>query len=236
MGGNLEFTLVNFAIWFDPKFRTFLFQVIAAIGFSLIVLACLLKLSSQVIGLIGLMIIGGHGLFALLPPGNPLTPLFSLTPYQMAPQLTLIIAYPLIPWLGILLAGYGAGPLFTQAAATRKNIFLKIGLATLTLFTTLRMLNLYGDPAKWSGQRTGLFTLLSFLNVSKYPPSLLFTLLTLGAMFLLLAWTEGKNNGVVRMLMVYGRVPLFYYLLHLYLLHLLMFVMVFLQGYGWADL
>ncbi|MFN0123908.1 MAG: DUF1624 domain-containing protein [Blastocatellia bacterium] len=236
----LEFTLVNFAIWFDPKFRTFLFQVIAAIGFSLIVLACLLKLSSRVIGLIGLIIMGGHGLFALLSPGiaapprSALAPLFSLTPLQISPQLTLVIAYPLIPWLGILLAGYGAGQLF--ARVDRKAVFVKIGLAALAFFTALRFLNLYGDPAKWSAQRNGLFTVLSFFNVSKYPPSLLFTLLTLGVMFLLLALAEGKENRLGDVLMVYGKVPLFYYLLHLYLLHLLMFVMVFWQGYGWSDM
>ncbi|NOT59369.1 MAG: DUF1624 domain-containing protein, partial [Acidobacteria bacterium] len=117
----LEFTLVNFAIWFDPKFRTFLFQVIAAIGFSFIALALLLKLSPKIIGLIGATIIFGHGLLPLLPLGNNwplrlvLSPLFALTPYQLAPQLTLVIAYPLIPWLGILLAGFAAGQFFERA-------------------------------------------------------------------------------------------------------------------------
>ncbi len=238
----LEFTLVNFAVWFDPKFRTFIFQVIAAIGFSFIVLACLLKLSSKAIGLIGAVIIFGHGLLPLFPLGNnsllklALTPLFTLTPYQLSPQLTLVIAYPLIPWLGILLVGFSAGKFFEHAHAERKSVFLKIGAGALALFAVLRFINMYGDPAKWSVQLNGLFTVLSFFNVSKYPPSLLFTLMTLGVMFLLLGWAENMKGRFGKMLTVYGKVPLFYYLLHLYLLHLLMFVMVFWQGYRWSDM
>jgi uncharacterized membrane protein len=234
----LEFTLVNFAIWFDPKFRTFLFQVIAAIGFSFIVLAFLLKLSPKVIGFIGAIIIFCHGLLPLFSFANnsPLRSLFTLTPYQLSPQLTLVIAYPLIPWLGILLVGFAAGELFEHAHAERQSVFLKLGVAALALFTVLRFINVYGDPAKWSMQRTGLFTVLSFFNVSKYPPSLLFTLMTLGVMFLLLALAENLNQRLSKMLTAYGRVPLFYYLLHLYLIHLLMFVMVFWQGFGWSDL
>lgn len=238
----LEFTLVNFAIWFDPKFRTFLFQVIAAIGFGFIMLAFLLKLSPRVIGIIGAIIIFGHGLVPLIPLGNDsllrrvLAPLFGLTVYQLPPHITLVIGYPLIPWLGILLVGYAAGQLFERSESERKNLLLKIGLAALALFTVLRFINVYGDPAKWSGQRNGLFTVLSFFNVSKYPPSLLFTLLTLGAMFLLLALAENLQGVLSNIFITYGRVPLFYYLIHLYLIHLLMFVMVLMQGYRWSDM
>jgi hypothetical protein len=148
----------------------------------------------------------------------------------------LVIAYPPIPWLGLLLLGYAAGQLFECPAATRDKLMLKIGGGALALFAVLRFSNLYGDPAKWAGQRTRLLTGLSFLNVTKYPPSLLFALLTLGVMFLLLAWAARFPPFVNRIFTVYGRVPLFYYLLHFYLLHLLMFGMVFWQGYHWSDL
>jgi uncharacterized membrane protein len=238
----LEFTLVNFAIWFDPLFRTFLFQVIAAIGFSFLILALLLKLPPKTIGLIGLVIIFGHDLLRSLLLSRDfalksmLTPLFGLASFPITSHSTLVIGYPPIPWLGILLVGFAAGSIFEREEAERKSLFLKIGLVALALFAVLRFSNVYGDSVKWSVQKNGLFTLLSFLNVSKYPPSLLFALLTLGTMFLLLARAERLQGVWSGVLIIYGKVPLFYYFLHLYLIHLLMFVMVFLQGYHWADL
>lgn len=238
----LEFTLVNFALWFDLKFRTFMFQVIAAIGCSFILLALMLKWSARTIGWIGAVIVAGHNILPLLPLRNDsplrlaLSPLFSLTVYPLTPNLTLIIAYPLIPWLGILLLGYAAGTIFERSESEQRSWLLKIGSTALLLFTVLRFLNVYGDPAQWSGQRNAVFTLLSFLNLTKYPPSLLFTLLTLGVMFLVLAFAGKLQNLFSRVIIIYGRVPLLYYLLHFYLIHILMFVMVFLQGYGWSDL
>ncbi len=238
----LEFTLVNFALWFDIQFRTLLFQVIAAIGFSFIVLALLLKFSPKVIGIIGVIIILGHDLLPLIPLSDNsalkaiLMPFFGPASFQLTPHLTFVIGYPLIPWLGILLAGFAAGKLFELSETERKSACLKIGLAALALFAVIRFSNFYGDPSKWSVQRNSLFTFLSFLNTSKYPPSLLFTLMTLGAMFLLLSFVENIKNTFSRVITVYGKVPLFYFLIHLYLIHLLMFVMVFLQGYQWSDL
>ena len=238
----LEFTLVNFALWFDIQFRTLLFQVIAAIGFSFIVLALLLKFSPKVIGIIGVIIILGHDLLPLIPLSDNsalkviLTPFFGPASFQLTPHLTFVIGYPLIPWLGILLAGFAAGKLFELSETERKSACLKIGLAALALFAVIRFSNFYGDPSKWSVQRNSLFTFLSFLNTSKYPPSLLFTLMTLGAMFLLLSFVENIKNTFSRVITGYGKVPLFYFLIHLYLIHLLMFVMVFLQGYQWSDL
>ena len=238
----LEFTFINFALWFDIKFHNLIFQVIAAIGFSFMVLALLLPLSIRTIGIIGLVIIFGHDLFFLLPLKDYPTlqaiimPLFNLTIYQVSSYLTLIIAYPLIPWLGILLTGYAAGRLFELPTAERKRLFLKIGFIALALFVVLRFINIYGDPAKWSAQPSSLFTVLSFFNVSKYPPSLLFTLMTLSGMFLAFSWFENAENRFTRIMTTYGKVPMFYYLPHLYLLHILMFIMVFLQGYTWSDM
>jgi uncharacterized membrane protein len=238
----LEFTLINFALWFDIKFHNLIFQVIAAIGFSFMVLALLLPLSTRTIGIIGLVIIFGHDLFFLLPLKNYptlqaiLMPLFNLTIYQVSTHLTFLLAYPVIPWLGILLTGYAAGRLFELPTAERKGLFLKMGFAALTLFVVLRFINVYGDPAKWSVQASKVYTVLSFFNVSKYPPSLLFTLMTLSGMFLALAAVENADNRFTRIMTTYGKVPMFYYLPHLYLLHILMFMMVFLQGYTWSDM
>ena len=238
----LEFTLVNFAIWFDLQFRTITFQVIAAIGLSFILLALCLKFSTKTIGVIGAIIIFAHDLLPLIPFSKDstlkavLSPLFTLTVFPLPPHFTLLISYPPIPWLGILLTGFAAGKLFELPEAERKNTFLNIGLAALALFAVLRLSNFYGDPAKWSGQKNSLFTLLSFLNVSKYPPSLLFTLMTLGTMFIVLSYAEDIKNIFSKVFITYGEVPLFYFIIHFYVIHLLMFVMVFLQGYRWADM
>lgn len=238
----LEFTLINFAIWFDPHFGTLIFQVIAAIGCGFLVLALLAGRSVRTLGLLGALIVAGHNLLPLLPlsNGSPvklvLQPLFAVSAYPLTKHLTFVMAYPPIPWLGILLLGYAAGPLFERPAAVQSKLLLRLGGGALALFALLRWSNLYGDPSKWSGQRTGLLTALSFLNVTKYPPSLLFSLLTLGVMFLGLAWAAKAPPVLNRFMTVYGQVPLFYYLLHFYLLHVLMFGMVFWQGYGWSEL
>jgi uncharacterized membrane protein len=238
----LEFTVINFGIWFDIKFRTSLFQVIAAIGLGFMVLACVLKLPARTIGVIGLLILLGHNLLVYLPlaAGSFLqvtrSALFSPNAYQVSAQYLFVVGYPPVPWLGIMLAGFGCGTLFELAPAKRKALFLKAGLMILVLFTLLRLLNIYGDPAPWFPQKNTLFTLLSFLNTTKYPPSLLFAAMTLGLMCLILAFSEGLKNPFSRFITVYGRVPLFYYLLHWYLLHTLMLLLMFLQGYHWSDL
>jgi len=238
----LECTIVTFGVWFDLQFRTLLLQVIAAIGLSFIILAFLIRLPTKVIGLIGFIILLGHNLLAFLPVANKspvyqiLLALFSPNVFAVTPQFTVILAYPLVPWLGIMLVGFSAGPLFYRNLAVRKPLFFKIGLAALVFFVLLRFTNLYGDPAPWSVKKNAVFTFLSFINITKYPPSLLFCCVTLGIMFLILSFAEELKGKLAKIIIVYGRVPLFYYILHWYLLHLIMLVVVFLQGYQWADL
>jgi uncharacterized membrane protein len=238
----IEFTLINFAIWFDLHFRILLFEVIAAIGFGFIILSLLLKLPVWFIGLIGLLIIFGHNFLSGLEFENHpvlkqvLTPLINFNLYQVSPRFTFIISYPFIPWFGIMLTGYATGRLFELPAERRKKIFLSIGLSALILFVLLRFLNYYGDQSRWSVQKNELFTFLSFINVSKYPPSLLFSLMTLGVMFLIFHRADDLNKGFKRIVGVYGRVPFFYFLLHLYIIHCLMIIIMLLQGYHWADL
>jgi uncharacterized membrane protein len=236
----LEFTLVNFALWFDLQFRSMIFQVIAAIGFGFIVLSLLLKVSPRIIGILGLIIIFGHGLMQYIPfaEHSPLKTVlgyfFNLTAAPISPNFFFLVGYPPIPWLGIMLVGFASGELFTKS--NRKALFLRIGAAALSLFIIIRLLNGYGDPSRWAVQKSQFFTFLSFLNVSKYPPSLLFCLSMLGIMFLLLSLAEGSKNKITDIISVYGKVPLFYFLIHLYLIHILMFIMVFLQGFTWSDL
>ncbi len=238
----LEFTLINFALWADIHFRILVFQVIAAIGAGLIIISFLLKLSSRTIGIIGLVIIFGHNLLGNVTfKENPVLKviwsfLFRLDVLTVTPNFTFAILYPIIPWLGIMLAGYGCGQLFLLEDKQRKKTLFFIGICLLAFFTILRLSNFYGDPSPWSVQKNPVFTFLSFINISKYPPSLLYSVITLGFAFLFLALADGVKNGFTRFISVYGKVPLFYYLLHWYLIHSLMFIMVFFQGFTWKDL
>jgi len=238
----IEFTIINFAIWFDLHFRILLFEVIAAIGFGFIILSLLLKLPSWVIGIIGLVIIFGHNLLSGMQFENHpfikqvLFPLINFNLYQIFPRFTFVISYPFIPWFGIMLTGFATGRLFELSSERRKKIFLSIGFSAIIIFVLLRFVNYYGDQSLWSLQKNGLFTFLSFINVSKYPPSLLFSLMTLGVMFLMFYISDGMNNRFIRNASVYGRVPLFYFIIHLYLIHSLMIVIMFLQGFHWPDL
>jgi uncharacterized membrane protein len=238
----LEFTLVNFGIWFDIHFQVFLFGVIAAIGFGFIVLALLLNCSRKTIGLIGLAIIFLQNLVPLVPGDETsifkkiLTPLFSPGVFPFGEGRLFFMGYPPVPWLGIMLVGFASGYFFSLEKRRQKSIFLKIGIASIGLFILLRFINIYGDPVPWSQQKSGLFTFLSFINLTKYPPSLDFCLLFLGTMFLLLSALHEVKNKWTDVMAVYGKVPLFYFLVHWYIIHPLVFVMVFLQGFKASEM
>ncbi|HEV2355906.1 MAG TPA: hypothetical protein VGR89_16770, partial [Puia sp.] len=146
------------------------------------------------------------------------------------------VAYPVLPWLGIMLTGFIAARWFDNPAPRTRRLFLTAGLMAIGLFVVLRFINAYGDPDPWSVQKTGFYTFLSFLNVTKYPPSLLFSLVTLGGLCLVLAASVERDNRMTRILLVYGRVPMFYFIIHLYLIHLILLIVVLLQGYSWSQL
>jgi len=238
----LEFTIVNFALWWDIHFRIIMFQVIATIGFGFIALAFLYRLPPKILAGIGLLIIFGHDLLSqvMLPVDQTarilLSLFFSNGLFPITPNFSLLIAYPVIPWLGILLTGFAAGRIFEMPAEKRKKLLLRAGFAAIGLFLLLRLGNFYGDPAPWTVQRNRIYSVLSFFNVSKYPPSLLYTLIMLGLLFLFLAFLEGKGGVVGRILGVFGKVPLFYYLVHWYVLRSAMFIMVFAEGFHIRDL
>ena len=238
----LEFTLVNFGLSFDIRLRFLFFEVIAAIGSGFIALSFLSRFSPKALLITGLIIIFGHDCISFVP--MPATPalqftgslLFGPGAFPLSPNRVFIVAYPILPWLGIMLTGFAAGRLFERPAAGRKKLFRRIGLAALGAFFLLRAVNIYGDPVHWAVQPTPVFTVLSFLNVSKYPPSLLFTLCMLGILLLILSGLEGRESSLTRILSVYGKTPLFYFLLHFYIIHSLMLLLVLLQGYHFSDL
>jgi uncharacterized membrane protein len=247
----VEFTIMNFGMSFDPKFRFLIFEVIGTIGAGMILLSFLSRLSIRWLLPVTALIFFGHDLLPFPPPMAIAAPNPSLTlsilralawspnNFQVTPQLLFLVAYPILPWMGIMLAGFIAGRWFDRPAQERKRLFLNGGLIALGLFIALRFLNAYGDPDPWSVQKDHLFTILSFLNVTKYPPSLLFSLVTLGGLFLVLAFVEQAtapfarrpSNTLSRILQVFGRVPLFYFIVHFYLIHLLVVFVAFVQGY-----
>lgn len=236
----LEMTLVKFGISFNPDIRFLGFlQVIWVIGVSMIVLAALLHLPKSVIAGFGLLMIATHNLFDSYQvtgwggPGSPVPGIaaklwillhqaFYGFPVFGFPSPIVFVLYPLIPWIGVMAVGYVCGGLYQLDADRRKRLLLVIGGAATLLFIIIRAINLYGDPSPWSHQESTLLTALSFINTSKYPPSLLFLLMTLGPSLMVLAWFESSSVGgrLRDFLVTFGRVPLFFYLLQWYTAHL----------------
>lgn len=250
----IEFTLVNFALFFDLRFRLFLFEVIAAIGTGMILLSLLSRLKAKIILAIAIVLFAGHDLIAFVKmPTNPIlgffgSLLFGPGAFPLGTGRLFVIAYPVLPWLSIMLLGFCVGPVFTRPAAEQRRFLTRTGLAAIALFVVLRFINVYGDPVPWTTQKNGVYTFLSFMNLAKYPPSLLFSLATLGILLLILAAATkipsaadaetpaAGESAAGNILQTYGRVPLFYFIVHLYLIHLIMLVMVIAQGHSWNEL
>lgn len=238
----LEFTLVNLGLYLDPGFHSFIFEVIAAIGFGFIMLSFMSKWSWKTVGIIGLIIICCHNLLPLIPfskdsiVATVISPLFGPGFFSLGAGRSFLMAYPPIPWLGIMLVGFAAGKYFELDSSIRKKIFLRIGWIALLLFVAIRFINIYGDPIPWSAQKNAVYTFLSFMNITKYPPSLLFCLVTLGIMLLLLAKAEQVRGRLAAIVLRYGQVPLFYFLLHFYLIHAIMFFVLWSQGIRWEQM
>ncbi|MFP2908721.1 DUF1624 domain-containing protein [Pyxidicoccus sp. 3LFB2] len=224
----LELTLVNFAWTFSLNPPTFFLQVIWAIGLSMVALAGLLWLPRPALIALGLAIVFGHNLLDPLrfEAGQPGATLWAILHDRGFIQLPwgarARTSYPLAPWIGVIALGYGMGPWFSRQvdAATRRRRLSLVGAGALGLFVVLRLLNGYGEPVPRVDGATPLVTLISFLNLTKYPPSLDFLLLTLGAGALLLASLEHAPSRLLALLTTFGTAPLFFYLVHLYLLHL----------------
>jgi uncharacterized membrane protein len=137
------------------------------------------------------------------------------------PRVLVVDVYPLIPWVGVAAVGYGLGQIYRWPTDRRKAFLLRTGAAVTAGFIVLRAINLYGDPVRWSSQKSVAFTVLSFLNTTKYPPSRLYLLMTLGPALLLLWAIDGKTPRWLQPALIVGKVPMFYYLVHIPLIHLL---------------
>ena len=276
----LEFTLVRFGATFSLDYRSLgmMMQVIWVIGVSMIVLAALIHLPLRVVAGFGLLMIALHNLLdgfhvqGWRGPGSAVpgygAKLFiilhqAFEPFPIAgwPSPVVFVLYPLIPWIGVMAAGYAFGAIYQWNAsrqsnasrqwdaARRRKFLLRLGTAATLLFVVLRAINLCGDPSPWSRQGSTAFTILSFLNTTKYPPSLLFLLMTLGPALLALAWFEsslevshGKSSRTVGLssrrsirgfFVTFGRVPLFFYLLQWPTAHLIGVALHFAAGKPW---
>jgi uncharacterized membrane protein len=232
----LELTLIRFTWTFNFDYGTYLLAgVIWAIGWSMIALAGLAFLSTKAVAAFGLVMLFAHNLLpALLAPvqqslqSSSFAWLFQLLYFGGGIQFgangpTLAILYTLIPWIGVMAVGYAFGALYEMPRERRTRLLYQIGSAAVVLFVVLRFADVYGDPRPWrADDPAGVWpTIRSFLNTAKYPASLSFLLMTLGPSILLLPALERSVNGVTRTFEVFGRVPMFYYLLHIPLIHLL---------------
>ena len=223
----IELTVCKY-VWIpEPGYSMVLLQVIWVIGCSMVALAALCFFRAGIVGVIGLLIVVGHNAFDGLVPADfgDAAVLWTIAHeggrITLSEGLTWLVAYPLLPWIGVMALGYSFGIAVSLPRLNRQSLYLRLGVAMIVAFIVLRALNLYGDPSLWALQSSAGFTLISFLNTSKYPPSLLFLLMTLGPALCLLAVLERWSQGRLRdMLLVFGRVPLFFYILHLYLLRI----------------
>jgi uncharacterized membrane protein len=201
--------------------------VLWALGWSMIVLAALIHLPRWLVAALSIVTIVGHNLLDRIPP-SPLWQILHIPGFVIPGKL--FVAYPLIPWVAVMSLGYALADIYRWDAQRRRRFLLRTGALTTAAFVAIRYMNGYGDPIPWSPMPTIGLTVASFLNVLKYPPSLDFLLMTLGPILIALAFTEGVRGRVADWLMVYGRVPLFYYIVHIFLAHAVAVVLALVQG------
>ena len=231
----LELTLVQFGWTFRIDLHVFGGLVIWALGWSMVVLSVLVILPVWTVAAFGIVMIATHNLLDGVAPEafggwSWLWKILHLQgPVKIGPNFTLRIAYPLVPWIGVMAAGYAFGALVIKPRPQRRPLLLWVGLGVTVAFLIIRALNVYGDPRPWSPQATPGLTLLSFLDCAKYPPSLLYLLMTLGPSIFALALFDRELGAWARPVIVFGRVPLFYYLVHLPLIHGIAVLLAYVQ-------
>jgi uncharacterized membrane protein len=224
----LEITVLRFGYFFNFYFDVTILSVLWLFGMCMILLSALIYLPNRVLLILGLIIVVGHNLLDGVTIGStslwfaPWTILMRVGFLPVTPDMAFVISYPVVPWLGVMLVGYGLGYWYNEQidSTARQKYLLRAGIMCLILFVIVRFINEYGDPAPWVTQKSNWFTFLSFVNTTKYPVSLLFLLMTIGPLLILLSILEKVNTKVFHPLRTIGRVPLFYFILHFYLIHI----------------
>jgi len=229
----LDVTLIKFGWRFEVDFYRLSAGVIFVIGVSMVMLSALIWLPRWCMTILVLVMLAGHNLLDSLraeSPGDASSAWHLLHEpglVSLGDSATLYVLYPLIPWVGVMAAGYLLGPVMQVEKGERQRILFSLGAAITVGFVALRATNLYGDPTPWSPQDTWLWAMLSFLNCEKYPPSLLYLMMTLGPAVMLLAWLDETRGRLASFFATFGRVPFFYYVIHIYLIHALAVVTAF---------
>jgi len=239
----LELTVVNFAWFFNPHFPFFRLQTIWSLGISMMALSVLIYLPKKIILATGLLILFLHNsLDNIHVQGNGIKAFAWAALHERKNFIyfghTFRVSYPALPWIGIMALGYCFGSLYRKEveAQKRKTYLLVIGISAIVLFIVIRAINIFGDLSPWSVYSRTITTLLSFLNVTKYPPSLLYTLMTLGPCLIFLAIAEKPLGKFGNAITIVGRVPMFFYILHLYLIHLGALLAIELTGGSWRNM
>ncbi|HTL08875.1 MAG TPA: heparan-alpha-glucosaminide N-acetyltransferase domain-containing protein [Chitinophagaceae bacterium] len=234
-----ELFIVTLGWSFNLAYPFFNLQVIWAIGISMIFLSVLVYMPRTYLFIISLLLIAMHNLLDTVHvPGHSFMAVVWSLLHEPADfvlgRFSVFIHYPVLPWIGIIALGYCMGYLYDAPipARQRKKILLITGTAAIMLFILLRAFNIYGDASRWTLQKNNSFTILSFLNLTKYPPSFLYILATLGPAMICLAAIEKPLNAITGKIIVFGRVPFFFYILHLYAIHLLAWVAAQITGYS----
>ena len=239
----VELVIVNFAWTFDSTYSFRILQVIWAIGVSMVVLSALVFLPKGLILAIGMLLVFGHNLLDTVNlEGSSTQDLIWYALHQ--PKSVFIdsthlvnFVYPVLPWMGLMALGYVFGAFYQKdfPAQQRRRWLLSVGVGTTLLFMILRGFNLYGEPHHWQTQDSFMFSLMSFLNTTKYPPSLHFLLMTIGPALIFLSAIELFGNRLPKPVIVFGRVPFFFYIVHLYAIHALAMLLLFYEGRDWHQ-
>jgi uncharacterized membrane protein len=238
-----EIIIVNFTWTFDINYSFIIIQVVWVIGVSMIVLSLLVFLPHKAILVFGLILVFGHNLLdGVTVSGDSFS---SLLWYKLHQPNFLILSsgniinfvYPSLPWIGLMALGYVFGTFYKQGfnPDKRRKWLWWIGTSLVLLFLLLRGFNLYGEPKIWSGQHNFIFSLMSFLNTTKYPPSLHFLLMTIGPALIFLSASEKMQHRVTTPIIVFGRVPFFFYIVHLYFIHVLAMMFLVYKGRDWSE-
>jgi uncharacterized membrane protein len=220
----LEVVVVRCFGWqFNFDYHLMLLNVLWALGWAMITLSALVYLPASVVAAFGVVMIATHNLSDSVQSTSPIWTILHSAPGFILnePGHIIFVAYALIPWVGVTAAGYGLGQIYSWPSERRRALLLRLSIGSIAAFFILRGINFYGDPLRWSTQRSAAFTTLSFLNTTKYPPSLLFLLMTLGPALLFLWAVDTGVPQWLRPAFIVGKVPMFYYLLHIPLIHML---------------